>query len=114
MNNKNISSSKKAQAEIDRELKRDVIADRQINNTTDYCWITALMNKIERMRQERLNISSIYTQKMLAKNAGIGLSTYKDYLSGLSDNIKLKTVINIAHVLRCKPSDLIDDIGEEH
>lgn len=67
------------------------------------------MERVERLRQERQNDSGEYTQKKLAEKAGIGLSTYKDYLSGNSDNIKLKTAINIAHALRCKLSDLIGD-----
>ena len=76
------------QAELDRELKRDMIVDREMDDTPDY-----------------------YRMKKLAEKAGIGLSTYKDYLTGISDSIKLKTVINITHVLQCKLSDLID---EEH
>ena len=76
------------QAELDRELKRDMIVDREMDDTPDY-----------------------YRMEKLAEKAGIGLSTYKDYLTGISDSIKLKTVINITHVLQCKLSDLID---EEH
>ena len=67
------------------------------------------MDKVERIRKERQMVSDEYTQKELVKKAGIGLSTYADYLSGKSDNIKLKTAINIAHALRCKLSDLIDE-----
>lgn len=109
MKSHNVYTNKKTPAELERELKRDVIVDREINDTSDYCWMAALMDKIECIRQERLNVSREYTQNKLAKDAGIGLSTYKDYLSGISDNIKLKTVINIAHVLQCKLSDLIDE-----
>ena len=114
MKKKDVPPNKKTQAELEQELKRDMIADREINDTLSYRWMKNLMDKIERIRQSRQNVSGEYTQKKLAEKAGIGLSTYTDYLSGTSDNIKLKTVINIAHVLRCKPSDLIDDIGEEH
>lgn len=101
-----VYTNKNTQAELERELMRDVIVDREIDDTMDYLWMAVFMKKIERMRKERE-----YSQKELAKKAGIGLSTYKDYLSGLSDNIKLKTVIKIAHAFRCKLSDLID---EEH
>lgn len=110
MKGQNVYTNKKTQVELERELKRDAIVDREIDgDTTNYLRITALMDKIE---QERY--SSEYTQKELAKKAGIGFSTYKDYLSGTSDNIKLKTVINIAHALRCKPSDLIKSIDRQH
>lgn len=101
-----VYTNKKTQAELERELKRDVIADRELDDTQDYLWMEAFMKKIEIMRQEHK-----YSQKELAKKAGIGLSTYKDYLSGLSDNIKLKTVIKIAHAFQYQLSDLID---EEH
>ncbi|MGY3663005.1 MAG: helix-turn-helix domain-containing protein [Roseburia sp. 1XD42-69] len=94
------------QAELDRELKRDMIVDREMDDTPDYYRMENIMNKIENMRRKRK-----YSQKKLAEKAGIGLSTYKDYLTGISDSIKLKTVINITHVLQCKLSDLID---EEH
>lgn len=109
MKSHNVYTNKKTPAELERELKRDVIVDREIDDTSDNRWMAALMDKIEYIRQERLNVSSEYTQKKLAKKAGIGFSTYTDYLSGSSDNIKLKTVIKIAHALRCKLSDLIDE-----
>lgn len=98
-----------AQAERERELKRDVVVDREMGDAEDNRQIMALMDNIERIRKERQNISNEYTQKKLAEKAGIGLSTYRDYLSGLSDNIKLKTVINITHVLQCRLSDLMDE-----
>lgn len=109
MDRQNVHANKKTQAELEQDLKNDVIAEREISDTENYRWMRAFMERVEYLRQERLNVSSEYSQKELAKQAGIGLSTYKDYLSGNSDNIKLKTVINIAHALRCKLSDLIDE-----
>lgn len=98
--------------ELKQELKNDMIADREIDGSTvNYSQIMTLMDRIEAMRIERRGKSSEFTQQKLAEKAGIGLSTYTDYLSGTSDNIKLKTVINIAHALQCKLSDLVD---EEH
>ena len=108
MKNK-VYTNKNTQAELERELKHDEIVDRELNDTQDYLRMEVLMDKIERMRQEHG-----YSQKKLAEKAGIGLSTYKDYLSGFSNNIKLKTVLNIAQIFQCKPSDLIEDIEEEH
>lgn len=113
MTKENVSSNKKTQEELEQELKHDLIVKREISNTVNYRYIMALMDKIEQIRQEPLNISRKYSQKELAERAGIGLSTYKDYLSGASDNIKLKTVINIAHVLQCELSDLIDGIDKK-
>lgn len=109
MKNEKEHTNKKTLAELELELKRDAAADREIDDTAVYSQIKILMEKIEYIRQERYNVSSEYSQKKLAEKAGIGLSTYKDYLSGASDSIKLKTVINIADALGCKLSDLIDD-----
>lgn len=103
--------NKKKQAELEQELKLDMIAARELDDTEDYHIINDLMDKIEERRKERKKTFPELTQKKLAKKAGIGLSTYKDYLSGLSNNISLKAVIKIAHTLQCKLSDLID---EEH
>ncbi len=97
--------------ELEQALKNDRIADHEMGDTENYCQIEAIMDKIERMRYERKKDFPELTQEKLAEKAGIGRSTYKSYLSGTSDNITLKAVINIAHVLRCKLSDLID---EEH
>lgn len=97
--------------ELEQALKNDQIADQEIGNTENYEQIWNVMDKIECMRKERRKNFPELTQKKLAEKAGIGLSTYKNYLSGESDSITLKAVINIAHVLRCKPSDLMD---EEH
>lgn len=104
----NIHVIKKTQAELEQDLKNDVIANREIGDTEDYRWLEVFMKRVEDLRKERLSVSSEYSQKKLAEKAGIGLSTYADYLSCKSDNIKLKTAINIAHVLQCELSDLID------
>lgn len=93
---------------LERELKRDVILDREFSDVENYCKITDVMHRIEYMRSEYQKVCPEFTQKKLAEKAGIGHSTYTDYLCGTSDNIKLKTIINIAHALRCKLSDLID------
>ena len=98
-------NNKKKQAELEQELKRNAVVDREMDDTQNYRLIENSMQKIEYIR----SVSSEYSQKKLAEMAGIGHSTYKDYLSGASDNIKLKTVIKIAQVLQCNLSDLIDD-----
>lgn len=101
--NSKVYTNKNTQAELELELKQGAIADRELNDTQNYMLMIVLMDKIEYMRQK-----CGYSQKELAEKAGIGLSTYTDYLSCRSDNIKLKTVINIACALHCRPSDLID------
>ncbi len=96
---------------LEQELKHDKTVEREMGDTEDSLFIMEFMEKVERMRKERQKDSNGYTQKKLAEKAGIGLSTYREYLAGFSDNIKLKTVRKFAHVLRCRISDLVD---EEH
>lgn len=107
--NKKSAVKKLTQEELQRDLKNDRIIDREINDTANYHRIKAIMDRIEFLRSRQQEDYPELTQKELAKRAGIGHSTYKDYLSGTSDNIKLKTLMNIAHVLRCELSDLIDE-----
>jgi len=92
--------------ELQQSLKNDKIVDHEMRDTENYCRIGTIMKKIEDKRKKDF---PELTQGKLAEKAGIGLSTYKDYLSGISDNIKLKTLINIANALQCKLSDLIDE-----
>ena len=101
--------NKKTKSGLEQELKRDAVIDREMDYTQNYLWLEKLMQKIEYLRQERQNVSKGYTQRELAEKSGIALSTYKDYLSGTSDNIRLKTIINIANVLHCDISDLINE-----
>lgn len=108
MDNDNIRTTKNMTLEeLERELEHDRIVDRELNDTDNSTWMIAFMVKIERLRFERQKAFPQLSQKKLAEMAGIGLSTYTDYVAGRSDNIKLKTVINIAHALGCKPSDLM-------
>ena len=74
MKSQNVYTDKRTLAELERELKRDVAVDREIDGgTTNSRWIKVLMDKIECMRQERLNVSNEYTQKKLAEKAGLKL-----------------------------------------
>ncbi len=63
--------------------------------------VSDVMDAIERRRKAVPGM----TQKKLCDEIGIGLSTYKDYLTGRSDNITLKTAKKIADVLKCELSD---------
>ncbi|MCM1253975.1 MAG: helix-turn-helix transcriptional regulator [Clostridium sp.] len=94
---------------LKRELENEKIAEREIADTENYMSIEVIMKKIEEIRKERQKASPKYTQKYLADKAGVSLSTYANYLSCASDNIKLKTVINIANALQCRLSDLLDE-----
>ncbi len=108
MDRQYVYAKHKTHAELEQDLKNDVIAEREIDDTENYRWFESFMSEVEHRRKKRQMVFDGYTQKQLAEKAGIGLSTYADYLSGKSDNIKLKTAINIAHVLQCELSDLID------
>ncbi len=108
--NKTYANKEWTPEELEQALKNDRIADREISNSGKCSQIQAIMYKIERMRSEQQNSFPELTQKKLAEKAGIGLSTYKDYLSGTSDSLTVKKLINIAHVLQCKPSDLMDNV----
>lgn len=101
----------KTQAELEQQLKHDAVLEREMRDTENTLWVQDFIRRVERIRKERRKVSDGYTQKELAGKAGIALSTYADYVSGLNDNISLKTARNIAHVLGCRLSDLI---GEEH
>lgn len=90
----------------EQELKRDRIADKELN-TEQYYSIDNVMNNIERLRKERKKKCPYLTQDYLARKSGISLATYKNYLSGASDNITLKTLINIAQTLNCDVRELL-------
>lgn len=95
------------QEDLDRDLKLGSIAERELNDATQKNPITEVMENIEGLRKERRKTSPGFTQKHLAENAGISLATYKNYLSGLSDGIRFKTVLNMMHILQCSYGDIV-------
>lgn len=54
----NIHVIKKTQAELEQDLKNDVIANREIGDTEDYRWLEVFMKRVEDLRKERLSVSS--------------------------------------------------------
>ncbi|MCI9067294.1 MAG: helix-turn-helix transcriptional regulator [Lachnospiraceae bacterium] len=97
------------QKELNEALRHDRIVERELDDTTDYSRWETVMENIERLRKERKEKSSLYTQKYLAEKAGISRSTYQSYCSGSSGNIHLKTLGKIADALQCDIFDLIPD-----
>jgi hypothetical protein len=58
MDRQNIHVIKKTQAELEQDLKNDVIANREIGDTEDYRWLEVFMKRVEDLRKERLSVSS--------------------------------------------------------
>lgn len=67
-----------------------------------------VINELEERRKERRKHYPLYTQAYVAEQAGISLSTYKEYVGGGNDCIDLITVKMIADTLRCRLSDIIE------
>ncbi len=58
MDRQNIHVIKKTQAELEQDLKNDVIANREIGDTEDCRWLEVFMKRVEDLRKERLSVSS--------------------------------------------------------
>lgn len=104
-------NNKLTQEELEKDLKLDSKALQELDDATQEISIMAVMENIERLRQARLDASpdpSEYTQKSMARKAGISLSTYKDYLTGTSDALTVKAVFNIKHALQCSLDDIME------
>ena len=100
--------------ELNEELKHDYITDKELNQVNYYEYIENVLKNIENIRKKRLKelkssngINEHYTQKDVAKRAGVSITTYKNYMSRKSYNISLMTVLKIAHVLRCDLNDIL-------
>ena len=96
------------QAELENELKQDYYADRELDNLVYDIFVKNVMEKIEKRRKELVSVSPIYTQKYLAKKAGVSFSTYKNYLSGKNNGFSLRMLKKIADALECRPSEFFD------
>lgn len=99
---------------LNEELKHDYITDKELNQVDYYKYIENVLKNIENIRKKRLKelkssngINEHYTQKDVAKRAGVSIATYKNYMSRKSYNISLITVLKIAHVLRCDLNDIL-------
>ena len=100
--------NKWTEEKLNMALKQDCVANKEINDATQFVSVQEVMRNIERVRKSRQKKYSKYTQIYLAGKAGISRATYMSYLSGYSDNLKLKTVLNIAHELQCNIADLVE------
>lgn len=92
---------------LNQELKKERIAEKEINNIIQSSSIIKIMNNVEDKRQELYKKSSLYTQEYVAKKAGISLVTYWNYKTGRSNGTKWITIENLAHVLKCDVLDII-------
>ena len=97
------------QKELNEALRHDRIVERELDNTTYYSRLETAMENVERLRKERQKKSPLYTQEYLARKAGISRSTYQDYRSVSSQNIKAITLLKMADILECGIFDLIPD-----
>ena len=95
--------------ELNEALRHDRIVERELDNTTYYSRLETAMENVERLRKERQKKFPFYTQEYLAKKAGISRSTYQDYRSVSSHNIKAITLLKMADTLECDIFDLIPD-----
>lgn len=90
------------------ELKQDRVRDKEQDNLTNDIFMGNVMGRIEKRREDLMKSSPVYTQKYVARKAGISISTYKNYLSGYNTGFSLRVLKNIADTLGCKPSDFLD------
>lgn len=72
--------------ELELELESERIAEKELNVHLSSISIKDIMERIE---SERLSFKYEYSQKQLAESAGMSLSTYKNYLTDVTDSIPL-------------------------
>ena len=99
---------KSKQKQLEEELKRACKADKEVNDVLQYYFIDKVMENIETIRKKRFkDFPDNYTQKKVAKRAGISRSTYTNYVQSRSYDISLLTVWKIAQILDCNLSDIL-------
>lgn len=108
----NLKNATKEQ--LNEELRHDHDADKELDDTNIYKYIEEVMKNIEDLRKKRKGElekvngeTKLYSQKALAEKSGIAYSTYKNYISGLSNDISLETLLKIAVILRCDLQDIL-------
>lgn len=99
--------NKWTEEKLNMALKQDRVAEKEINDATQSVSVQEVMRNIERMRKSRQKKYPKYTQIYLAGKAGISRATYMSFLSGYSDNLRLKTLMNIVDELQCDITDVI-------
>ena len=99
--------NKWTEEKLNMALKQDRVADKEINDATQFVSEQEVMRNIERVRKKKKKKYSKYTQIYLAGKAGISRAAYMSYLRGDSDNLRLKTLMNIVHELQCDIADVV-------
>lgn len=115
--------TRQIQEQLERELEHDRIVDDEFLEIIHMHYINNAMGKIEDIRKERLaelkksnalgGFPKDFNQKQFAENVGIGYSTYKNYLSGCSDNVSLKTLLKMTHKLQCNLDEVLKAVRTE-
>jgi len=82
------------------------------NETMDLLLPFSTMDVIQNVEKIRKKSNPYYTQKELAENSGIAISTYKTYLNGMSNNLSLKTVQHFARLLNVDLSVILKRYDE--
>lgn len=98
---------------LDYELEHERIAKKELNDAIQLISTIDIMINVENVRKKLLEKYPFYTQIYVAKNAGISPVTYWNYLNGISDNIRWKTIQNIVHTLHCDFSDILKPADTE-
>lgn len=83
-------------------------AKREMQRVTAGSFAEKVIEELEDRRKERRKKYPACTQKYVAEQAGISLSTYKGYIYDRGYCIDLITVKQIADILGCRLSDVIE------
>lgn len=83
-------------------------ANRETQRVTAGVFAEKIIKDLEERRKERREKYPAYTQEYVAEQAGISLSTYKGYINDRGYCIDLITVKQIADILGCRLSEVIE------
>lgn len=91
------------------KLKQETLCtEREMQRVTAGAFAEKVITDLEERRKERRKKYPAYTQKHVAEQAGISLSTYKGYINDRGYCIDLITVKQLADILGCRLSDVIE------
>lgn len=88
--------------------KTTLRANRETQRLIAGVFAEKVIKDLEERRKEHWKKYPAYTQEYVAEHAGISLSTYKGYLNDRGYCIDLITVKQIADILGCRLSEVIE------
>lgn len=92
-----------------KKLKQKTLrTEREMQRVTAGVFAEKVIKDLEDRRKERRKKYPAYTQEYVANQAGISLSTYKGYINDRGYCIDLITVKQLADILGCRLSDVIE------